>query len=185
MRISWITAAAILVSTQASAGLEQSLAECSAKADKLDRLICYDSLAASVKSAPKASSAQPASSVAATTAVTATSVAAVAETQVTPATPTTLPANIEDEFGRASIKKDKEEVEKEIDRIYLEIASVSKDAYGALKISFINGQQWKQTDSRRFKVKAGETVFIEKAALGSFILGTDGRNSTIRIKRLK
>ncbi len=178
MRISWITAAAILVSTQATAGLEQNLAACSAKADKLDRLICYDSLAASLKSSPEITSNTSASTVTATTAVTATSVAAVA-------TPTTLPANIEDEFGSASIKKDKEEAEKEIDKIYLEIASVSKDAYGALKISFINGQQWKQTDSRHYKIKAGETVFIEKAALGSFILGTDSRNSTIRVKRLK
>ena len=53
MRISWITAAAILISTQATAGLEQDLQSCSAKTDKLDRLICYDRVAASVKAHPK------------------------------------------------------------------------------------------------------------------------------------
>lgn len=181
MRISWITAAAILVSAQASAGLEQGLATCSAKADKLDRLICYDTLAESVKSAPKVISTQ-ANTAAATTAVAATSVTAASQTK-TIATPTTLPANIEDEFGNANLKKD--EANKEINKIYLEIASISKDAYGALKVSFSNGQIWKQSDNRHFKVKVGETVFIEKAALGSFILGTDKRNSTIRVKRLK
>ena len=36
-----------------------------------------------------------------------------------------------------------------------------------------------------YQIKAGETVFIEKAALGSFVLGKDSRNSTIRVKRLK
>ncbi|WP_076416000.1 hypothetical protein [Shewanella sp. UCD-KL12] len=184
MRISWITAAAILVSTQASAGLEQSLAECSAKADKLDRLICYDSLAASVKSAPKASSAQSTSSVAAT-AVTATSVAAVTETQATSVTPTTLPANIENEFGSASIKKDKEAADKEINKIFLDVDSIKKDAYGALKIYFTNGQVWKQSDSKRFKLASGQTVYIEKGAFGAFYLGVKEKNSTIKVKRLK
>ncbi|MPY26661.1 hypothetical protein FM037_24885 [Shewanella psychropiezotolerans] len=185
MRISWITAAAILISTQATAGLEQDLLSCSAKADKLDRLICYDQIATSVKSAPKVTSSTSTSTAAATTAVAATSVAAASQAQSVTAIPTTLPANIEDEFGNKNLKKTKEEAQKEITKIYMEIASISKDAYGALKISFSNGQVWKQSDSRRYKVKEGQSVFIEKAALGSFVLGTDERNSTIRVKRLK
>ncbi|SQH78448.1 conserved exported protein of unknown function [Shewanella benthica] len=179
MRISWITAAAILISTQATAGLEQDLLSCSAKADKLDRLICYDRVAASVKSAPEATSGISTSTAAATTVI------AASQAQSVTATPTTLPANIEDEFGNKNLKKNKEEAKKEITKIYMEIASISKDPYGALKISFSNGQVWKQSDSRRYKVKQGQNVFIEKAALGSFILGTDERNSTIRVKRLK
>ncbi|CAM3506083.1 hypothetical protein [Shewanella violacea] len=180
MRISWITAAAILISTQATAGLDQDLLTCSAKADKLDRLICYDQVAASIKNTPRAMSTAPA-----TTTVAATSVALASQAQAVTAIPATLPANIEDEFGKTSLKKNKQETKNEITKIYMEIASISKDAYGALKISFSNGQVWKQSDSRRFKVKAGQNVFIEKAALGSFILGTDERNSTIRVKRLK
>ncbi len=43
---------------------------------------------------------------------------------------------------------------------------------------------WKQNDTRRFKLKAGETVYIEQGALGSVLLGTEARNSTIRVKRL-
>ena len=180
MRINWITAAAILISTQATAGLDQDLLSCSAKTDKLDRLICYDQIAASVKSAPNVTS-----TAAVTTAVAAASVTAASQAQSVTASPTTLPANIEDEFGNKNLKKNKEESQKEITKIYMEIASISKDPYGALKISFSNGQVWKQSDSRRYKVKEGQNVFIEKAALGSFILGTDERNSTIRVKRLK
>lgn len=179
MRISWITAAAILVSTQASAGLEQGLAECSAKADKLDRLICYDTLAASVSGAPDVIGST--STATATAAVAATSVTA----SKTQAIPTTLPANIEDEFGKANLKKDKQEAEKEIDKIYLEIASISKDPYGALKVSFTNGQRWKQSGTKRYKLKAGQTVYIQKGAFGAFYLGVKDKNSTIKVKRLK
>ncbi|QFU21150.1 hypothetical protein FM038_002645 [Shewanella eurypsychrophilus] len=177
MRISWITAAAILVSAQASAGLEQGLATCSAKADKLDRLICYDTLAGSVKSAPKVTSDA--------TAISVTSVAAVSKAQTVTATGTTVPANIEDEFGRAGIKKDQEEADKEINKIYLDVDSIKKDVYGSLKISFTNGQVWKQSDSKRFKLAAGQTVYIEKGAFGAFYLGVKERNSTIKVKRLK
>ncbi|NRB25495.1 hypothetical protein [Shewanella sp.] len=185
MRISWITAAAILVSTQATAGLEQDLLSCSAEADKLERLICYDQIAASVNSAPNATSSISTSTATVTTAVTATSVAAASQAQSVTAIPSTLATKIEAEFGNQNLKQTKEEAKQEITKIYMEITSISKDVYGALKISFSNGQVWKQSESRHYKVKEGQTVFIEKAALGSFILGTDDRNSTIRIKRLK
>ena len=86
----------------------------------------------------------------------------------------------EDEFG--NLRKANANA---VDKIYLKIASVTKDPYGALKINFTNGQVWKQTDARHYKLKVDQTVFIEKASLGSFILGSDGRNSSIRVKRLK
>ena len=49
MRLTLITAAIMLVSVQANASIEQQLTQCAATADKLDRLICYDKLAESVK----------------------------------------------------------------------------------------------------------------------------------------
>ena len=103
---------------------------------------------------------------------------AVAATATVAAKP--VSANVEDEFG--NLRKAKADA---IDKIYLEIASITKDPYGALKITFTNGQVWKQTDARHYKLKVDQTVFIEKASLGSFILGSDDRNSSIRVKRLK
>jgi hypothetical protein len=150
MRKLWITAAAMLISANATAGITQELSACASITDKLDRLICFDALAQTVKK----------------------------QGSVTPTVATITDA--EDEFG--NLRKANANA---VDKIYLKIASVTKDPYGALKINFTNGQVWKQTDARHYKLKVDQTVFIEKASLGSFILGSDDRNSSIRVKRLK
>ncbi|MCE9685949.1 hypothetical protein LZP73_06910 [Shewanella sp. AS16] len=166
MRLTWIAAAVIGFSSQAYAGLEQDLALCAAQGDKLDRLICYDKLAAGVakpgRQAPRGVAVQampPASAAPVATAVTTTA---------------------EAEFGIH-----RKPVELDVDKLYLEITSVKKDLYGNLTLNFTNGQVWKQVETRHYKLKAGDTVFIEKGALGSFLLGSDDRNATIRVKRLK
>lgn len=168
MRSLWLLALG-LTTLPAMASVEQQLAQCATISDKLDRLICYDKLAETAARIPVADAAPvlvPA--------------AAVAAAPTAPVAPVSKPApTVEDSFGQ--IKKAKEI---EPDRIELEIATVSKDQYGNLKISFTNGQVWKQTDSRRYKLDAGEKVFIEKGAFSSFYLGSDSRNSTIRVKRI-
>lgn len=166
MRLNWITAAAILASATATASIEQEILICAKSTDKLDRLICYDTLAKKIKTTDL-------------TRLTATSVAS-STTAVTQPSHVALSVNIEDEFGQP-----KKVQINTIEKIYLEIASLTKDPYGALKIIFSNGQIWKQTDGRHYKVKPEQTVFIKKAALGSFILGSDERNTTIRVKRLQ
>lgn len=169
MRLTLMAAAIMLVSAQANAGLEQELTACAAIADKLDRLICYDNVSANIKSA-SVTSAGAAGQAVATSAAVALPVAAA----------TATPA-VEDSFGLENKRKQKNAV----DKIYLEVASVEQDPYGDLKVTFTNGQQWKQTESRNYKVTVGETVFIEKGVLGSFFLGTDGLNSKIRVKRIQ
>ncbi|QSX40503.1 hypothetical protein [Shewanella cyperi] len=160
MRPIWIFAAAAF-SMQAHAGLEQQLGQCATIQDKLERLICYDKLAADVGKGT----------------VTAET------TKTIPAATATIPAQVaispEASFGAR--KKAKDEVEK----IYLEVAVIDKDKLGSLKIEFTNGQVWKQIEDKKFRLSVGEKVFIEKAALGSFLLGSDDRNATIRVKRLK
>ncbi|MCF1429219.1 MAG: type VI secretion protein [Shewanella sp.] len=169
MHFAGISAVCLLLSTQAVASVESQLTQCAAINDKLDRLICYDKLAATVtQHLPQA-------------AMTATSPSvSVAQSEST-AAPVTIVAPKE-QFGLEN--KARQQVQ-EIDKLYFDVTDVDKDAYGNLKLTFTNGQQWKQTESRRFKVKAGQTVYIERAALGSFLLGMDDRNSTIRVKRIK
>jgi uncharacterized cupredoxin-like copper-binding protein len=164
-----LTTASILLSTFANASVETQLSQCAAVPDKLDRLICYDNLSASLatNSVTSVSSAPETITVAA-------SATAVAST-------TNASKNTVEEFG--NIKNDK--AEQEVVVINLTVNKVTKDPYGALKIQFDNGQVWKQTDSRSFKLKPEQQVYIEKAALGSFMLGTKDRNTTIRVKRLK
>lgn len=169
MRLTLITAAIILVSAQANASIEQQLSQCAGTADKLERLICFDKLAASVKD-NAANITIPQITPAAVTTVAATAVVSTASK-----------ASATDNFGMEAKRVD----DNAVDKIYLEVQSIEEDAYGAIKVTFTNGQVWKQTDSRKFTLKQGDTVYIEKAALGSFLLGTDERNAKARVKRLK
>lgn len=163
-----LTTASILLSTFANASVETQLSQCAAVPDKLDRLVCYDNLSASLATKSVSSiSVEP------TTVAVATSAAVVTSTV------DTQTSTIE-EFGNLKKKE-----EQQVDTINLTVNKVTKDPYGALKIQFDNGQVWKQADSRSFKLKPEQKVYIEKAALGSFILGTKDRNTTIRVKRLK
>ena len=174
MRLTLMAAAIMLVSVQANASIEQQLTQCAATADKLDRLICYDKLAENVKSVTPALARTQAAppTVATIAAPTAVAVAATA--------PQAQAANIVDNFGMEA----KRVQENTVDKIYLEVQSITEDPYGAIKVTFTNGQVWKQTDGRKFNLKQGEKVYIEKAALGSFLMGTDERNAKARVKRL-
>ncbi|GIU23967.1 type VI secretion protein [Shewanella schlegeliana] len=161
-----LTTASLMLTNTAYASIETQLAKCSAIEDKLERLICYDALSKASQSHSTATKSLPKAE---TVAVAASSTAVVSTT-----------SKPQDEFGK--VKKSQDE---ELSKIYLDVSKVSKDPYGALKIQFSNGQVWKQTDSRSYRLKAGQSVYIEKAALGSFMLGIDDRNTTIRVKRLK
>ncbi len=167
MRLTWIAAStAALLCFQAQAGIEQQLAQCASLTDKLDRLICYDELAAKFTHAK----------------VTHAEAAVVAAAPVAK----NVQADPVADFGADNLESTIQASKKnEVAKIFLTISEVGKDPYGALKISFSNGQVWKQTDSRNFRLESGQKVYIEKAALGSFLLGTEGRNSTIRVKRLQ
>ena len=177
MRLTLMAAAVMLFSVQANASIEQQLTQCAATADKLERLICYDNLAASIKGTTATIDTQTAPvSVAAVLAAPTVAVAANA-----PAAPAAPAANIEDNFGMEA----KRIQENTVDKIYLDVQSVTEDPYGAIKVTFTNGQVWKQTESRKFNLKQGDKVFIKKAALGSFLMGTDNRNTQVRVKRLK
>ncbi|AAN57177.1 hypothetical protein HRJ35_22105 [Shewanella oneidensis MR-1] len=173
MRFTLLTAAIFMVSAQANAGIEQQLAQCAAMTDKLERLICYDNLASSVQVVSSVPTDSNAPSAAVATAVIAQGVAA--------PTPTAAASNIEDNFGMEA----KRAQEDTIDKLYLDVESIAEDPYGALKITFTNGQVWKQTEGRKYNLKAGEKIFIEKAAFGSFLMGTENRNAKVRVKRLK
>ncbi len=170
MRLSFLAMTLILVSAQTYASTEQQLAECSAIPDKLDRLICYDNLAASIQGANAETSVKAIAPVA----VAVPTAAAVSTTVAST-------AKVENDFGIAP-KPVQEDV---VDKIYLDVESIAEDPYGALKITFTNGQVWKQTESRKFSLKVGDKVYIEKAALGSFLMGTESRNAKVRVKRLK
>lgn len=177
MRLTLLTGAVLLVSAQANAGIEQQLTQCAGITDKLERLVCYDNLAASIQVTTVTNNTT------APIAVAPVVTPAAAPAAVATAAPVATAAvtNVEDNFGM-EVKRVQENT---TDKIYLDVESIAEDAYGALKITFTNGQVWKQTENRKFNLKVGEKVFIEKAALGSFLMGTESRNAKVRVKRLK
>lgn len=167
MRLTLMAAATMLLPAQANASIEQQLTQCAATTDKLERLICYDNLAANINGTATIDTQTAPANIAATpTVAVAASVPA---------------ANIEDNFGMEA----KRSQENTVDKLYLDVQSVAADPYGAIKVTFTNGQVWKQTESHSFSLKPGDKVYIEKAALGSFLMGTDNRNAQVRVKRLK
>ncbi|MCT8860980.1 hypothetical protein K5M76_18905 [Shewanella xiamenensis] len=176
MRLTLLTGAVLLVSAQANASIEQQLTQCAGITDKLERLVCYDNLAASIQVTTVTNNTT------APIAVAPVVTPAAAPAAVATAAPVAAAAtNVEDNFGM-EVKRVQENT---TDKIYLDVESIAEDAYGALKITFTNGQVWKQTENRKFNLKVGEKVFIEKAALGSFLMGTESRNAKVRVKRLK
>lgn len=143
--------------------LAEAIAQCAGQNDQLDRLLCYDQFS---EVAGRPVSPAPAPQTAAPAKAPAPAPAAVAN------------ASPEAAFGLAKPRAET------IDTITSPIAKVSKDPYGQWTITLANGQRWRQTESRSYKVKSGQLVTIERAALGSFLLSVEGRGGTTRVKRV-
>lgn len=84
-------------------------------------------------------------------------------------------------FGAQHLEKDVDEIEK----IDLTIAKIEKSLRGLKIFHFTNGQVWKESSKKYFKVKKGDKVFIKKAVFGSFIIGTNKNNQITKVKRVK
>jgi FtsZ-interacting cell division protein YlmF len=85
------------------------------------------------------------------------------------------------EFGQ----EDKQRAKNSIKQIQATIISIKKAPHGELIITLDNGQVWRQTDSIRIKLRKGDSVNIERRAMGSFFIGTANANKTMRAKRVK
>ncbi|MGL5359157.1 MAG: hypothetical protein ACRDBI_05490 [Shewanella sp.] len=198
MRLTLLVAASLLASAQASASLEQSLRQCAVIADASARLSCYDKLEASlqhrastaeahtqVQTQAPIESATQALGEAPSATLTQAQFQAHAQSQTQAQSQShaqpQAQAQREDSFGMEAKRSQDESV----DKIELEVSAISEDAYGALKVAFTNGQVWKQTEGRQYPLKPGERVFIQKAAFGSFLMGSAQRNAKVRVKRLK
>ncbi|MBB1440448.1 hypothetical protein H5202_17555 [Shewanella sp. SG41-4] len=182
MRLSLIAAGIILMSANAYANtnLGQQLSICAAKTDKTVRLTCYDELAANAKpSAQIITTAKTTEIALLETPKPPVTPSVVAPVAVAPVVASSQVLSVDD-FGLQ-----KKVIEDEVEKIYSEVISVKKDALGAFVITLSNGQVWKQSNSKYYKIKKGQRIFIETGALNSFLLGSDERNATTRVRRLK
>ncbi len=182
------------------ANTSQQLTDCRKLADNTVRLQCYDQLALSVEQTLQTATATATATATKELATVAKAAPTAAET-VLPAVPATAPVVkalatpvkaaaqekttytaevIEDDFGRAQ-----ERPSDAIDELKSTIKSISQNNYRKLVITLANGHVWRQSDSYAIQLKAGDEVVIEKASLGSFLLGRVGNDRKIRVKRIE
>jgi hypothetical protein len=142
---------------------EQAIELCRSEQNALRRLNCYDAITLKTQTLDTDKTAP-------VNAVVATKLDPVQTTQATTA---------ENSFGMEH-KKTKEQTP---DRIYMTVDSVTENSQRELIVAFSNGQKWRQNGSGYYQISAGETHFIKRGILGSFFLGSDQNNRTIRVKR--
>ena len=71
-----------------------------------------------------------------------------------------------------------------IDSIGAQVTRLQQYDYEKVVISLDNGQVWKQIDSSSLRLRVGDDVTIERAALGSFMLKKKGSKRTMRVSRM-
>lgn len=65
-----------------------------------------------------------------------------------------------------------------------EIEHVAMNRVGKMSIRLTNGQNWWQVDSKRLRLRPGDLIRIERAAMGSYLLQKRSGSSRIRVKRV-
>ncbi|EKE75860.1 hypothetical protein [Gallaecimonas xiamenensis] len=161
MKLRYLTLLALAFGSQAS--INDKLAQCAQLSDNGLRLACFDALAKQAKADP-AMAATPASN----------------ESLRRPA----VVAKTEDKAASFGMEQ-KVQRETQLEQLTAIVTKVDKNPYGKLVIVLDNGQIWKQSDSNYLSLKNGDKVVLDKGALGSIYLSTEGSNRNIRVSRSK
>ncbi|WP_340680991.1 hypothetical protein [Paraglaciecola sp.] len=80
---------------------------------------------------------------------------------------------------------DKLKAKEEIENIVAHVTSVDHNLRKKLVVSLDIGQIWEQTDGTNMRLREGDSISLERGALGSFFLGVEGKNKRMRVKRIK
>jgi len=160
---------------RASGDTDAALKACRAETDDSRRLACYDRAMDRGQAAvlPPAAQATP---------------------QATPqaALPTEVPAVLtaEEKFGRegalAREEADRREQEsRALGELQAKVTEIWTRSDGLMVVTLDNGQVWKQNRPESyFRLKSGDTVKIQPAALGSFLMTGPSKRST-RVTRTR
>jgi hypothetical protein len=174
-------AAAVLVSgagfshAYAADRTTDALLACANESEDAQRLRCFDAVVANLRKAPAAPAATAAAPPPAAAAPSRTAAApAPAASSPTPASAPTA----EQRFGaRGDISPDKHE---EIDELTGTVTEIGTKPHGELIVTLDNGQVWAEKQSgSKVKLKTGDTVKIERGAMGSYTLIANGRSSKV------
>jgi len=174
----WTAALALFfITASAQADIHQSLLDCKQLTDNSARLSCYDRLAATFGSqAASADVAVPGTAVPGAAAPASAPAAVVA----TPATATPSAEVIEADFGKTQSRPSDQ-----VEQLQATVKSLSRNKMRKMLITLENGHIWRQTEDDSIQLKAGDSVTIEKASFGSFLLSKTGTNRKVRVKRVE
>ena len=142
-----------------------SLRACRSLQDDAKRLACYDREVDRLGAQTASAGAAPAA----------------------PAAPAQTP---EERFGRTGAMNREEsdrmaQESRELGELRATISEIWTRADGLMVLTLDNGQIWKQIrPDSQFRLKAGEKVRIQPAALGSYLLSGESKRST-RVSRVK
>ena len=103
--------------------------------------------------------------------------------------PAAKPATPEDRFGRPAFERKelvrREQETRSLEELKATVTGISRRADGLLTMTLDNGQGWAQKrPDTAFRVAIGDTVRIEPASMGSFLMSSPEKRST-RVTRLK
>ena len=151
----------MLLSSAANAqSVEERLGYCAQIKNPLERLVCFDDLAAGKAIAykgPAPSATAPA------------------------ATGTSTPVA---EFGREHLAN-ADDKETGPSKVAITVVRYSKDMRGLLQIETNDGQVWQQTSSEAFPFDPKASYFSERGALSSYYLGRTDLNARTRVRRIQ
>ena len=193
----WTVALALFfITTGAKADIHQALLDCKQLTDNSARLSCYDRLAATfVSQEASAVVAVPGTSVPGTAVsgvaapgtvareAAASGAAAPASTPAVVATPATATPSAE--VIAADFGKTQSRPSDQVEQLQATVKSLSRNKMRKLLITLENGHTWRQTEDDSIQLKAGDSVTIEKASFGSFLLSKTGTNRKVRVKRVE
>ena len=145
--------------------LRQALTACSAVKEAVDRLACFDKLAAAGTAALPSTPSSPAP----------------------PAPPAVATARVRapespEDFGLSGVQKMPRS--EQIQAITAAIVVMGHAANGRVRLGLDNGQSWELEDSPDPLLAVGNSVTIRRASLGSFLMTTPLK-ATHRVRRVK
>jgi biotin carboxyl carrier protein len=151
-----------------------ALLTCANESDDAQRLRCFDAVVANLRTAPAA----PAATAAAPSPAAAAPSRAAASAPAAASPPPASAPTAEERFGaRGEISPDRHQ---EIDELTGTVTEVGTKAHGELIVTLDNGQVWAEKQSgSKVKLKTGDTVKIERGAMGSYTLIANGRSSKV------
>ena len=187
--IFWLTVLIFTAGAAQADELYDELVVCRGLPSEESRVICYDAAVDRSRQKggprPAAAAAPPPATPAATPA--ATPPAAVEPAAAAASTAGAASISQEELFGQSSdeVQRTVEEAtgDERIDTLSAQITRLQQSGYDKVAITLDNGQVWQQTETSSLRLKVGDDVEIERAALGSFQLRKEGSKRMMRVSR--